>query len=117
MRELRGNVDTRLRRLAEGDFDAIVLAQAGLDRLGRGDEGTPARCRHVRARRRVRAASRVETRGGDEDAADGTRRSLTRPRHRLTCLTEERGVVRRLDATCNTPIGAHATWRREGLLP
>ena len=41
VRDLRGNVDTRLRRLAEGDFDAIVLAQAGLDRLGRGDEGCP----------------------------------------------------------------------------
>ena len=41
MRDLRGNVDTRLRRLADGDFDAIVLAQAGLDRLGRGDEGRP----------------------------------------------------------------------------
>ncbi len=41
VRDLRGNVDTRLRRLADGDFDAIVLAQAGLDRLGRGDEGSP----------------------------------------------------------------------------
>ena len=40
VRELRGNVDTRLRRLAEGDFDAIVLARAGLERLGRSDEGT-----------------------------------------------------------------------------
>ena len=41
VRDLRGNVDTRLRRLAEGDFEAIVLAQAGLDRLGRGGEGSP----------------------------------------------------------------------------
>ena len=41
MRELRGNVDTRLRRLAAGDFDAIVLARAGLERLGRAGEGTP----------------------------------------------------------------------------
>src|SRR6202008_4448374 len=39
--ELRGNVDTRLRRLADGAFDAIVLAQAGLERLGRADEGVP----------------------------------------------------------------------------
>src|ERR671930_368240 len=38
---LRGNVDTRLRRLAEGGFDAIVLALAGLERLGRGNEGVP----------------------------------------------------------------------------
>jgi hydroxymethylbilane synthase len=41
VRDLRGNVDTRLRRLADGEFDAIVLAQAGLERLGRGDEGSP----------------------------------------------------------------------------
>ena len=41
VRELRGNVDTRLRRLADGDFDAIVLARAGLERLGRADEGSP----------------------------------------------------------------------------
>ena len=43
VRDIRGNVDTRLRRLADGDFDAIVLAQAGLDRLGRGGEGSAAR--------------------------------------------------------------------------
>ena len=45
--ELHGNVDTRLRRLREGDLDAIVLAAAGLRRLGRGDG-------HPRLRRRVR---------------------------------------------------------------
>ena len=39
--ELRGNVDTRLRKLADGDYDAIVLATAGLQRLGRGDAGAP----------------------------------------------------------------------------
>ena len=39
--DLRGNVDTRLRKLEDGDYDAIVLAAAGLERLGRGDAGTP----------------------------------------------------------------------------
>ena len=39
--ELRGNVDTRLRKLDDGDYDAIVLAAAGLQRLGRGDAGAP----------------------------------------------------------------------------
>ena len=39
--DLRGNVDTRLRRLAEGRYDAVVLAAAGLMRLGRADEGSP----------------------------------------------------------------------------
>ena len=41
VRDLRGNVDTRLRRLADGDYDAVVLAAAGLARLGRADEGAP----------------------------------------------------------------------------
>jgi hydroxymethylbilane synthase len=41
VREVRGNVDTRLRRLVEGGFDAIVLARAGLIRLGRAEEGSP----------------------------------------------------------------------------
>jgi hydroxymethylbilane synthase len=41
IQELRGNVDTRLRRLAEGSYDALVLACAGLQRLGRGEDGGP----------------------------------------------------------------------------
>jgi hydroxymethylbilane synthase len=101
--ELRGNVDTRLRRLAEGDFAAIVLAQAGLDRLGRGTEGArlpelvPAPgqgCLALEARAddaRVAAAAAALTDGAA-----------------LTCLTAERALVEALRASCRTPIGAHA---------
>jgi hydroxymethylbilane synthase len=113
VRDLRGNVDTRLRRLAEGDFDAIVLAQAGLDRLGRGDEGSP-----LDPDEFVPAAGQgclaAQTRDADEPA----------PREVLglrdfesdICLVEERNVVRLLGATCNTPIGVHATGHEEGSL-
>ena len=57
MRELRGNVDTRLRKLAEGGYDAIVLARAGLARLGRADEGAPLDA-ELLSRRPARAAWR-----------------------------------------------------------
>ena len=90
VRELRGNVDTRLRKLADGDYDAIVLAAAGLARLGRGDEGDadPGR---ADARRRARAAWR------SRPARDDARRPSSPPRltdrDALVALTAERALV------------------------
>jgi hydroxymethylbilane synthase len=102
-RELHGNVDTRLRRLAEGSFDAIVLARAGLVRLGRGEEGTP-------LPELVPAPGQgclaLEARGDDPRAASAAA-ALTDP-SALTALTAERALVTALSATCNTPIGAVA---------
>jgi hydroxymethylbilane synthase len=106
VRELRGNVDTRLRRLDEGRFEAIVLARAGLIRLGRGNEGAPLSelvpapgqgCLVLEARTDDEAAREVAAALTDGDA--------------LAALTAERAVVTALDATCNTPIGA---WARRG---
>lgn len=110
VRDLRGNVDTRLRRLAGGDVDALVLAQAGLDRLGRGDEGRP-----MEAGMFVPAAGQgciaVETREADEDAPAAV--FGLRDFETDACLTEERNVVRLLGATCNTPIGVHAVGQED----
>jgi hydroxymethylbilane synthase len=103
IRELRGNVDTRLRRLEEGDFEAIVLARAGLERLGRAREGAPLAelvpapgegCLVLEAR-------------ADDQALAAAAEALT-DRAALTSLTAERALVAALGATCNTPIGAHA---------
>ena len=103
IRELRGNVDTRLRRLAEGAYDAIVVAQAGLDRLGRGAEGSamgelvPAPgqgCLALEARSHDGAAARAAA-----DITDGTA---------FAELSAERALVTSLEASCNTPIGASA---------
>ena len=103
VRELRGNVDTRLRRLAEGGFDAIVLARAGLLRLGRCDQGAPLAglvpapgqgCLVLEARSDDEAAREAAAALTDGDA--------------LAALTAERAVVTALDATCNTPIGVWA---------
>jgi len=110
VRDLRGNVDTRLRRLAEGEFAAVVLAQAGLDRLGRGGEGLPLRelvpapgqgCLALEAR-------------SDDGRVAAAARALT-DRTALACLTAERALVDALGATCRTPIGAHAEMVNGGL--
>jgi hydroxymethylbilane synthase len=104
--ELRGNVDTRLRKLAEEGYDAIVLARAGLDRLGRGGEAaatidvatiTPAPgqgCLALEAR-------------SDDDRVAALADGLTH-RSSLTALTAERALVTELGATCRTPVGALA---------
>ena len=103
VRDLRGNVDTRLRRLAEGDFDAIVLARAGLARLGRSSEGVP-------LPELVPAPGQgclaLEARTDDEGAAKAA--SALTDRGAVMTLTAERALVGALDATCHTPIGAHA---------
>jgi hydroxymethylbilane synthase len=104
VRELRGNVDTRLRRLAEGGFDAIVLAAAGLARLGRSPGGplppdvmTPAPGQGCLA---------LEARADDERATGLARRLIHRGS--LLRLTAERALVAAMDASCRTPVGAHA---------
>jgi hydroxymethylbilane synthase len=105
VRDLRGNVDTRLRKLADGDYDALVLALAGLERLGRGDEGTP-----VPGSQLVPAAGQgclaLEARMGDARSA-GAAATLT-DAAALTRLTAERAVVTTLEADCHTPVGVHA---------
>jgi hydroxymethylbilane synthase len=118
VRELRGNVDTRLRRLADGDFDAIVLAQAGLDRLGRGDEGSPLDP-HLFVPAAGQGCLVVQLRDADEPANEALSAfpGITGPNPDPTgdCLSEERSVVRLLEATCNTPIGVHTTLAEEVL--
>ena len=105
VRDLRGNVDTRLRKLAEGDFDAIVLAAAGVDRLGLAADRavidtavlTPAPgqgCLALEAR-------------ADDEGVRALAAAIT-DRAALTAYTAERAVVDALDATCHTPVGAHA---------
>jgi hydroxymethylbilane synthase len=110
VRELRGNVDTRLGRLAAGDFDAIVLARAGLQRLGRAAEGEPLPALVPSPGQGCLA---LEARTGDEGTAAAAARLTDRPS--LTALTAERALVTALGATCHTPIGAHAEARGDRL--
>jgi hydroxymethylbilane synthase len=105
VRDLRGNVDTRLRRLAAGDYDAVVVAAAGLARLGRAEEGTPVPTEDL-----LPAAGQgclaLEARSGDDRMAEAA--TAVTDREALTALLAERAVVVALDAGCLTPMGAIA---------
>jgi len=104
--ELHGNVDTRLRKLAEGEADAIVLAVAGLRRLGRADEiafSIPAESMTPAA---GQGALMLQVRDGDEAALAAVEGLVDGPA--LREVTAERAVVALLEATCNSPLGVHA---------
>ena len=102
--ELRGNVDTRLRKLAAGEADAIVLAAAGLDRLGR-SEAVDAELDLVPAAGQGTLV--IEARADDE-AARRAVAALRDPAAEAS-LSCERALVAALGADCSTPVGAHAT--------
>jgi hydroxymethylbilane synthase len=111
--ELHGNVDTRLGKLAAGEYDGIVLAAAGLRRLGSEaevsftfevDELTPAPGQGSLA---------LEARAGDADSAAAAA-GIT-DRDALVELTAERAAVGALGATCRTPVGICARLAGEEL--
>lgn len=101
--ELRGNVDTRLRKLADGQADALVLALAGLQRLGRTDAAGGALDELVPAA--GQGALALEARAGELDAV--ALAAVADP-VAAACVTAERELVRALGASCDTPVGAHA---------
>jgi len=112
--DLRGNVDTRLRRLAEGDYDAIVLALAGLRRLGRGAEaGAP-----LPVERFVPAPGQgllaLQARVDDEAVVDAV--GPISDAAAMSALLAERALARALEASCHTPLGAHARPAGDGAL-
>jgi hydroxymethylbilane synthase len=106
---LRGNVNTRLRKLDEGEFDAILLAAAGLKRLGLGS--------------RIRALLPVEESlpaigqgaiGIECRTEDAETNTLLAPLHdpdTASCVAAERAMNRRLHGGCQVPIAGHATLR------
>ena len=103
---VRGNVDTRLRKLGAGEFDALVLARAGLQRLGRESEIAavldPARFVPAPGQGTLALEGRVDdehAREAVEAIADATA---------FACLRAERALARALGASCDTPLGAHA---------
>ncbi len=103
---LRGNVDTRLRKLEQGEYDAIILAAAGLNRLGRTErvrENIPVEimCPAV-----GQGALGIEARSGDREV----RRQLEFLDDQAARLTTaaERALLRTLGGGCQVPIGAHA---------
>lgn len=111
--ELHGNVDTRLRKLAEGELEGIVLAAAGLRRLGREAEIGFALATETMVPAPGQGTLALQIRAGDEAtlAAVGAVTDLAAMRE----LTAERAAVAPLGASCATPVGVHARVEGERL--
>ncbi len=104
---LRGNVDTRLRKLSAGDCDAALLALAGLRRLGRAGEAGAALDPAVFVPAPGQGLLALEIRTGD--AATRALLAAIADSVARARLDAERAAVEALDASCHTPVGAYAT--------
>lgn len=102
---LRGNVDTRLRKLSDGECDAALLALAGLRRLGRADEAGAALDTATFVPAPGQGLLALEARTGS--AAGDLLAPIADPVARAR-LDAERAVVEVLETSCHTPVGAHA---------
>ncbi|APZ33989.1 hydroxymethylbilane synthase [Microbacterium aurum] len=105
VRGIRGNVDTRLRKVDEGEYDAIVLAEAGLVRIGRADRIAEVFDATAWPTSAGQGALAVEVR--DDDASAALVAAITDPDAETTALAE-RAVLRRLEAGCAAPVGISA---------
>ncbi len=110
---LRGNLDTRLRKLDEGQYDGIVLAAAGLKRLG-----LQARIRHIFDTAEMlpaagQGALGIEVRSASPEVAQALAPLADTPT--WLAVTAERAVSRTMGGSCSMPLAAHATWH-EGVL-
>ncbi len=110
---LRGNLDTRLRKLDEGQYDAIVVALAGLKRLGWADRATQILSAEEMVPAIGQGALAIEVRSEDRElqaALDGLRDLEAE-----SCVQAERAFLRRLGGGCQVPLAAHATVKQERL--
>jgi hydroxymethylbilane synthase len=110
---LRGNLDTRLRKVREGEFDAIVVAAAGLKRMGWLDEVTEYLPYEVSLPAIGQGALGLEGRRGDVFVKDLVGK-LDHAATRLAVMAE-RALLERLEGGCQVPIAAHATIAGETL--
>jgi hydroxymethylbilane synthase len=103
---IRGNVDSRISKVRDGDYDATVLAVAGVTRLGRQDEITEHLSFDVMLPAPAQGALAVECR--TQDAEVEAALSQIDDRHSRLTTTAERAVLTAVGATCATALGAHA---------
>jgi len=108
--DLRGNVDTRLRKLSQGDYDALVVAKAGLDRLNLSERITEVLPAEICVSAVGQGAIAIEARAAD--AAQGTElgAALAKLDHAPTraAVAAERALLRELEGGCQVPMGAWA---------
>ena len=111
MVEMRGNVDTRLAKLAQGDYHAIVLAKAGLERLGRADQISELLPPLICLPAAGQGAIGIEMREGDEFS--GAVRKLNH-RESQAAVEAERAVLAGLESGCQVPLGVWARGESDG---
>jgi hydroxymethylbilane synthase len=104
---IRGNVDTRIGKVRSGELDAVVVAAAGLRRLGRVDEASELLDPLQMLPAPAQGALAIECRAGDEELARFLAASLDDAATRAA-VTAERSVLATLEAGCSAPIGALA---------
>lgn len=110
---LRGNVPTRIKKLDDGEFDAIVLAAAGLTRLGMADRITQLLPLELSIPAVAQGVLGLETRGQDFLTAELIRRAIHDPAEERR-IAAERSFLARMGGSCQTPLAAHATERPGG---
>jgi hydroxymethylbilane synthase len=111
---LRGNVDTRLRKLKEGEFDAMVIAVAGLKRLGRGDVPHEPLDAAVMLPAPAQGALALEVRSDRRDVAKIVSALDHEPTRR--CVEFERAFLGAVGGGCGAPVGAFARLQSGGVL-
>lgn len=111
--EIRGNVPTRLKKFSESDLDGMILAYAGIHRLGLGEGVSHLIPFDVMLPAVGQGAVAVEIRA-DDQTVRGLTAELDHTQTRI-CVTAERAFLRRLEGGCQVPIGAHATFDGENV--
>jgi len=114
--QLRGNLDTRIRKLDEGQFDAIILAAAGIKRLGWADRITEILPPDASLPAIGQGAVGIECKSGDEEI----NRMIAPLNHPETaiCVRAERAFLKKLEGGCQVPIAAYARLKnRKGGMP
>jgi hydroxymethylbilane synthase len=105
--DVRGNLDTRMRKAEEGDLDVVILASAGITRMGWADRISS----YIPTEQMVSAVGQgaigIEIRENDEFMRDVS--AKISDAETFTCVTAERVVMRKLEGGCQVPIGAYAT--------
>jgi hydroxymethylbilane synthase len=104
---LRGNVPTRIRKLDEGAFDAIVLAAAGLTRLGLADRISQTLPLELSIPAVAQGVLGFETRAGDDEVIELVRRAIHDPAEARR-VEAERAFLLEMGGSCQTPLAAHA---------
>ena len=111
---LRGNVDTRLRKLAEGEFDAMVIAAAGIKRLGRNDIKYEPLDPGVMLPAPAQGALALEVRSDRKDVAAILAKLDHEPTR--TCVEFERAFLAAMGGGCGSPVAAYARRQSGGIL-